>query len=355
MTDAAYVRLAGLLGMIALGAILYRLPIWPSLPGPQASGTAVAQQPSARESPNASATFAAQTLAQLVTLVLIPVLLFRTMARLDLQQMPWEAAQAYFAPVLVCLVIVNLVFYARAAPAASGEAAPAAPAARTTAALYGNAVQLGIPIAGSLFGAEGLAIHLALVSLHSLLVLTTLTVSAEWSIARSKRQTSGKTAADHALETVKQAVIRSVWHPVVLPIVLGLLWNLTGNALPRWLDDGLAVLGAAAVPLCLILIGMNLAQFGLKTSAASAMPQMVIKLLVLPAVVFVVANKLLGIQGQTLAVLVMMAALPVGTNALIFAQRYKVLQAEATTAIVLSTFAFVLTAPAWLWMLQRWA
>ena len=41
----------------------------------------------------------------------------------------------------------------------------------------------------------------------------------------------------------------------------------------------------------------------------------------------------------------MLAALPVGSNALIFAQRYKTLQAEATAAIVFSTLAFVLTAP----------
>ena len=53
----------------------------------------------------------------------------------------------------------------------------------------------------------------------------------------------------------------------------------------------------------------------------------------------------------TLAVLVMMAALPVGTNALLFAQRYAVLEAEATAAIVASTFAFVATAGLWLTVL----
>jgi malonate transporter and related proteins len=47
-------------------------------------------------------------------------------------------------------------------------------------------------------------------------------------------------------------------------------------------------------------------------------------------------------------VLVMMAALPVGSNALIFAQRYETLKAEATGAIVFSTLAFGLTAPLWL-------
>ena len=44
----------------------------------------------------------------------------------------------------------------------------------------------------------------------------------------------------------------------------------------------------------------------------------------------------------------MLAALPIGSNALIFAQRYRTLEAEVTAATVLSTLAFVVAAPAWL-------
>ena len=44
----------------------------------------------------------------------------------------------------------------------------------------------------------------------------------------------------------------------------------------------------------------------------------------------------------------MMAALPSGTNALIFAQRYRTLEPEATAVIVLSTAAFAVTASLWL-------
>jgi hypothetical protein len=58
-----------------------------------------------------------------------------------------------------------------------------------------------------------------------------------------------------------------------------------------------------------------------------------------------------GLSGLPLAVLVMMAALPVGTNALIFAQRYDTLQAQATTAIVFSTLVFAGTATLWLGVL----
>ena len=50
-----------------------------------------------------------------------------------------------------------------------------------------------------------------------------------------------------------------------------------------------------------------------------------------------------GFEGLPLAVVVMMAALPVGSNALIFSQRYAALEAEATAAIVFSTLGFVAT------------
>jgi len=80
-----------------------------------------------------------------------------------------------------------------------------------------------------------------------------------------------------------------------------------------------------------------------------------LKLLGLPALVLAVAHWGFGLEGLPLSVLVMLAALPVGSNALIFAQRYNTLQAEATAAIVFSTLAFVLTAPLWLALLGRLA
>ena len=58
-----------------------------------------------------------------------------------------------------------------------------------------------------------------------------------------------------------------------------------------------------------------------------------------------------GLTGMPLNVLVMMAALPVGSNALIFGQRYETLQAEVTAAILLSSVGFVATAAFWLGIL----
>ena len=293
--------------------------------------------------------------------IFVPALLFRTMARMDFVAMPWNTLVAYFAPVLAYLG----VFYAwqqrkvarqggaaqDQAPPAGGQVAAAAgerirggPAAAAAtlgvAATYGNSVQLGIPMAAALFGEAGLGLHLALVSLHGLVVLTLLTVLAEVAIARSG-------AGQSLLGTVKTALRSAVFHPVMLPILMGLAWSLTGLGLHPVVDALLLSLTAAVVPLCLFLIGTNLAQYGLRGRVRGALGLSVLKLLVLPAVVVLGAHFVFGVGGLSLAVLVMMAAAPVGSNALIFALRYRTHEAEATAAIVLSTVAFVFTSSLW--------
>jgi hypothetical protein len=356
VTDAVAERLAAMFGVIALGAGLTLLTRW------WAHRTAhrTAAEASSGSAPAAPARDAAarvtDAVAQLTTFVLIPALLFRTMARLDLTQMPWPAVTAYFVPLLSLLLAVTWAFTRRPVP--SDTPAPqrgAIPATRATAAVYGNAVQLGIPLAAGIFGETGLALHLALVSLHSLLALTLLTVLAEAGIVRSRSAASHPGAATRLLPVLGTMVVRSLWHPVVLPIVLGLLWNLGGFGLHPLVDRPLALLAVLVVPLCLLLIGSNLVQYGWRHNVQAVLPQLLVKLLLLPAAVLLTARLIFGQTGLALQVLVLMAALPTGTNALIFAQRYRMLQGEATTAIVLSTAAFIVTAPAWLWVLQRWA
>jgi predicted permease len=107
------------------------------------------------------------------------------------------------------------------------------------------------------------------------------------------------------------------------------------------------LLATAVAPVCLFLIGSSLAQYGLRGRVKGALGISLLKLLVLPTVVLLCAHFVFGLSGLPLAVLVMMAAAPVGSNALIFAQRYRTQEAEATAAIVLSTVAFVFTSSVW--------
>ena len=284
----------------------------------------------------------ALVLSNLAFYLFVPALLFRTMVRLDLASLPWPLLYAYFVPALA----FSLAVYAW--QRRSGASSPAAPATRTVAAVYGNAVQLGIPMATALFGETGLALHIALVSVHGLVLLTLMTVLVETDLARA----SG--GATH-WQTLRSTLRNTLIHPVVLPILLGLATNLLALPMPEVLDQTLAGLGSAVVPLCLVLIGVSLSAYGVRGGWRDSLRVSTLKLLALPALVLAVAHWGFGLAGTPLAVLVMMAALPVGNNALIFAQRYATLLAEATVAIVGSTVAFALTASFWLAVLGHLA
>ncbi len=290
----------------------------------------------------------ARTLSNAAFYIFIPALLFRTTARLDFATLPWATLAAFFVPVLLMLVVVYVwqrrVNRSRKLPAA-------APSVRAISATFGNTVQVGIPMATALFGEAGLAIHITIVSLHALTLLTVLTAMVELDIARERRQL-GHTNA-HLFQTLATTLRNTIIHPVVLPVVAGLVWNALGWPLPTVADELLLTLGQAVVPLCLVLIGMSLAYYGVQGTAKGAVTLSVLKLLVLPAVVLLIGHWGMGLNGLALAVVVMGAALPIGSNALIFSQRYETLEAEATTAIVFSTLGFLLTAPMWLMLLAR--
>ncbi|MBK9137111.1 MAG: AEC family transporter [Betaproteobacteria bacterium] len=295
----------------------------------------------------------ARLLSSLTMNVFVASLLFRTAARIDFARLPWPVLMAYFLPALALVLVVG-AWHRRArsddantAPPPTG--APAIPATRAVAATYGNAVQLGIPMAAALFGEAGLAIHITMVGVHGVMLLTLPTALAELALAHAHaRQHGAAPLAQVLLTTVRNTLL----HPVVLPIVAGLVWNLTGVGLHPVVDEALQLLGNAVVPVCLVLIGITLRAYGIGGKISDAvravLPVCLVKLVVMPAVILAVAHWGFGLAGVPLAVVVMMAALPVGSNALIFAQRYHVLEAESTAAIVISTLAFVVTASGWL-------
>ncbi len=286
----------------------------------------------------------ARVLGNAAFYVFVPALLFRTTVRLDFAAMPWPTVAAFFVPVLGMLV--GVYAWQRWRPGGQTDG-PAAPAVRAIGASFGNSVQIGIPLAAALFGEAGLGIHIALVSLHALVLLSVLTVLAELDLARA-----GAPGRGALLQTLALTARNTLVHPVVLPVLAGLAWNATGLGLHPVVDETLVTLGSAVVPVCLVLIGMTLAYYGLQGRAAGALRLSVLKLVLMPAAVLVVAHWGFGLSGLPLQVVVVMAALPAGSNVLIFAQRYATLEAEATATIVFSTLGFVATASAWLAVLS---
>src|SRR6185436_12584471 len=161
----------------------------------------------------------ARTLSNAAFYIFVPALLFRTTARIDFRTLPWGTLAAFFVPVLLMLVVV----YAWQRRWNRGGKLPvAAPSVRAISATFGNTVQIGVPMVTALWGEAGLAIHITLISLHALTLLSVLTALVEIDLARERRQLGHSNA--HLLGTLGKTAKNTIIHPVVLPVLAGLVW-----------------------------------------------------------------------------------------------------------------------------------
>ena len=200
--------------------------------------------------------------------IFIPALLCRTTARLDIATLPWHTLLAYFVPVQVFLF--GLYGWHHYRQRRHPEWPPAMPAVRTITSMFGNTAQVGIPIVTAIFGERGLGIHVTVMGLHGLILLSTLTILVELDLARARaRSADAPSVRAVAFTTLRNTII----HPVVLPVTIGWLWNLTGLPLPPVIDEVLALLSTAVVPVSLVVIGISLAYIGAVAAARSVADQ----------------------------------------------------------------------------------
>jgi len=272
---------------------------------------------------------AVKDLSNLVFLLLIPALLFRTMSSVRFEQLDLRPIAAYFPAALLLL---------------SGSIAwrgfNRASVVRALAGTFSNMVMIGITLIGLAYGQAGLVTLLTLVSVHALILLTLGSVVLELAVAREAR--AGGQRAPHVLETAWSAFKGALIHPIPLPILCGLLYAQTGWGLPAVVDKPLQLLGSAFGPISLVLVGVTLARTPLGGHLRDALWIAASKNLLLPLLV-AASCWVAGIDGLQFTVMVVAAALPVGANVFLFAQRYEVDQELTTASMGLSTILAMVT------------
>jgi len=278
-------------------------------------------------------TDAIKDLSNLVFLVLSPALLFRTMGQVNTDQLQWGPPLAYFlATLLLYAGMLGVLGFNRRA------------AVLALAATYSNMLMIGIPFVTLSYGPDGLVVLLTLVSLHSLILLTASTLVIELAVAHEAASGHQAFRWRSTLSTLATATRNALLHPVPLPIVLGLLYSLTGWGIPEVIDKPMQWLGSAFAPLALVLLGITLATANLGDHWRQALAIAGVKNMLLPLVVAGVAV-LMGLQGLPLLVLVVTAGLPIGANVFLFSQRYEVAQGLATSSVTVSNLLALITLP----------
>ena len=283
-------------------------------------------------------------LSNLVFLILMPAMLFRSMANVHLAELEFKPIGLYF---LATLLLFFGVLFARGWSTRNTVIA--------LAAIFSNTVMLGLPIARLAYGEAGFVIMVTLVSLHALVLLTVVTVMLEIAVLRERAAAAvvgagtvadGATAGDPRglVVTVLLAMRNAVLHPVPLPIIIGLLFALTGLHLPEIVDRPLQLLGAAFSPVALIVVGVTLAHTQVGDYARPALKLSLLKNVVHP-ILMTVIGWLFGLRGLPLMVMAMAASMPIGANVFLFSQRYKVAEPLVIAAVAVSTGVALVTIP----------
>lgn len=272
---------------------------------------------------------AVKDLSNLVFLLLIPALLFRTMSAVHFEALDLRPVLAYFPAALVLLgVSIAWRGFNRSSVVLG------------LAGVFSNMVMIGITLVELAYGKAALVTLLTLVSVHALILLTFGSIVIELAVAREAR--AGGERAPHVLATAWSAFRSALIHPIPLPILSGLLFAQTGLALPTVVDKPLQLLGAAFGPIALVLLGVTLARTPLRGHVRQALWVTASKNLIMPVLVGLSAWAL-GISGVPLTVMVVAAALPIGANVFLFAQRYDVVQETTTASMGLSTLLALFT------------
>ncbi len=284
---------------------------------------------------------AVRDLSNLVFLVLVQALLFRTMATADLARLDLRSVALYY-------IVAGAMFFALLLIRGLNSRS----AVLALAAIFSNTLMIGVPLVQLAYGQAGLVNLFTLISMHALVLLTLATIVIELLVAR-EQVASGQAPQRHLAATVGLAIKNAILHPVPLPIIAGFLYSLTGLGLHPVIERPLKLLGDAFGPVALVLVGVTLAQTAIGSHLRGALRVSVLKCVVHP-MLMALAGWALGLSGLALSVMVVAAALPVGANVFLFSQRYHKAEELVTASVAVSTAMAVVTISITMALLARW-
>ena len=266
----------------------------------------------------------------------IPALLFRTLAKVDAAAAPWDLWGAFFGAWAIVWLLAILV--ARYLPPISGVGGAAA----AIGSAFGNLVLLGIPLSVSYFG-EAAALPAGLIiSIHAPI---------QWLSATLRAETAGRSHGQSVSSMLAKLVADLVRNPIVMAIVAGSLWRVSGLGIHPLVDRTISMLGQAGVPTALFVLGLSLTSFGFKGNVRSVTALLVLKMAVFPALAAIMAFGIFDLDPVAGGVVVLFASLPTGVNAYMFAAKYETAVAPISGAIAIGVALSVFTVSLTLWFL----
>ena len=271
--------------------------------------------------------------------VALPLLLFRTMINADFHgSAPWAMWGAYFSSVVVAWtaghLVTTRVFGRDSQAGVVGGVATA----------FSNLLLLGVPFIQRVLGQQGFEILSLLIAVH----LPTMIMA---SIILFSVFGTGAHPPAGPFDMIRGFVRRIIKNPLIVGILLGLVWRMTGLALPGLAERIVDSLADIAGTIALFAMGLGLRKFGISGNVRPALALSALKLILMPAVALLMALAF-GLPPLTAKVVVAAAALPSGVNSYLIATQLGTGQALASNQMTIATAGAVVTLTFWLTVAQ---
>ena len=208
----------------------------------------------------------------------------------------------------------------------------------------GNLAYIGLPVLSYAFrGTPGGETHYAtaafamgcLISIYNILAIIVLQASRH----------------DVSWGSLRPGVRSVLTNPLLIACLAGLALNAADLSLPRALNDSLESLGGAAVPLSLICIGGSIAFIRIGKNIAPMVASVLLKIAVLPLLVYALGRFLL-LDPVSMRIALVFASTPTASAAFVMARQMEGDESVASGAIVLSTIFSAISLFLALWFTQ---
>lgn len=206
------------------------------------------------------------------------------------------------------------------------------------ASAFMNNGNYGTPVVLLVFGAVGLDIAVVLMVLQQL-AMSTIGI---YFAAKGSKDSGG-------MKTVIKRVVRM---PIAYGALLGLAFQLLHISLPSALMTCIKLVGDAAIPTIMIVLGMQLAVISFRRiELAKVGIALVLKLLIAPLIA-VGLTLVLPVDEMTKQIMILLAAMPTAANTTLMAVQFDTKPDLVSSATFISTVLSIITLPIVLYFLH---
>lgn len=198
---------------------------------------------------------------------------------------------------------------------------------------FSNLGYLGVPLCVQAFGPEAGVPAGIVMMMDNLVIISAMMMMIE----------AGAAGQVRVFQLIRQVGIGILRNPFMIGMLAGVAWSLLDLPLPAPVDRFGTLLGGAAGPCALFTLGATLYGRPVSDGLGQVGVSTVLKLLAMPALVWLFATKVAHLSDFHTAILMTMAALPTGANIFVVASQYNVAVARASTAVLISTAFAVVT------------